>query len=380
MVSFELSDEQRMLRDLARDFARSAVAPVAAHYDETAEFPRELIDQGREIGLLNSTIPEEYGGSGLSVFEDCLVTEEIAWGCSGVGTIFGGPNMGETPVLGARSAEQKLECLGREVDDRQIGCYGLSEPEAGSDVAGIQTSATRHGDTYVLNGAKTFISNAGVADIFVIFAVTDKSNPHHGMTAFILERGMPGLSIGRKFDKMGQRCADTSEVIMNDVEAPVSCRLGAENAGFQLAMRTFDRTRVPTAAGAVGVAQRALDEATKYAKERKTFGKPIGQYQGISFMLADMAMNIEAGRLLTWQASLMVDAGAPSNKHSAFAKAFAADMAMQVTVDAVQVHGGYGYMKEFPVEKLMRDVKIYQIYEGTSQIQRIIIGRELLRN
>ncbi len=380
MLSFELSDEQQMLRDLARDFSRNSIAPVAAHHDETSEFPWQLVKEGREIGLLNASIPEEYGGAGASVMEDCLVAEELTWGCSGVGTIFGAHSLGATPIILAGSEEQKKEFFGRIVNDGQIACYGLSEPEAGSDVAGILTSATRQGDKYIINGSKTFISNAGVADIFIIFAITDKSDPHHGMTAFIMEKGMPGLTVGRKFDKMGQRCADTSEVILQEVEVPLACRLGEEGKGFQLAMRTFDRTRVPTAAGAVGVAQRALDEATKYAKERKSFGKSIGSYQGIGFKLADMAMNIEAGRLLTWKAASLVDAGSPSNKQSAFAKAFAADMAMQATVDAVQVHGGYGFMKEFPVEKLMRDVKIYQIYEGTSEIQRLIISRELMRN
>ena len=377
-ISFALTEEQRMLRDLAREFAREQVAPVAEHYDQTAEFPMPVIQKAREAGLINTNIPMEYGGGGASLIEECLVCEEIAWGCTGIGSAILINNLAATPIIIAASKEQKQQWLTR-MTAGQLAAYAVTEPAAGSDVLGIQATATRRGNDYVLRGSKTFISNASYSDFFVVFAYTDKSRKHRGMSAFIVERNAPGFSVSKKFDKLGQRASDTAEISLDEVVVPESQRLGCEGDGFMIAMKVFDRSRPTVAASAVGLAQRALDESVKYAKERTAFGAPIGQQQAIGHMLADMAMSIEAARLLTWRAAWLVDQGQPNTKFAAFAKAFAADSAMKIATDAVQIFGGYGYMKEYPVEKLMRDCKVFQIYEGTSQIQRNIIARELLR-
>jgi acyl-CoA dehydrogenase len=377
-LSFALADEQRMLQGLARDFARSEVAPVAEHYDRTAEFPLPVIERARQAGLININIPLEYGGSGANLVEECLVGEEIAWGCSGIGTTLMINNLAASPIIVAGSDEQKKEWLGRMVAG-ELGSYAVTEPAAGSDVAGIQTTAVRHGDAYVLRGSKTFISNASYSDFFVVFAYTEKAQRYKGMSAFIVERTRPGFAVSKKFDKLGQRASDTAEITLDGVAVPECQRLGREGDGFMIAMKVFDRSRPVVAASAVGVAQRALDESLRYARERQTFGVPIAEHQAVAHMLAEMATNIQAARLLAWQAAWLGDQGQPNTKQAAFAKAFAADMAMQATTNAVQIFGGYGFMKEFPVEKLMRDCKVFQIYEGTSQIQRNIIARELLR-
>lgn len=377
-ICFALSDEQRMLQNLARDFAKTAIAPAAEHYDRTGEFPEPIIKKAREAGLINLNIPPEYGGMGASLFEECLVTEELAWGCSGVSTSLGINSLAAIPIIVAGSDEQKKEWLGRLVNG-QLAAYAVTEPAAGSDVAGIQTTAVRRGGEYVLKGSKTFISNASYADFAVVFAYTDKAKKYKGMSAFVVERTRPGYSVSRKFDKLGQRASDTAEITLDEVAVPESHRIGREGDGFLIAMQVFDRSRPAVAAGAIGVARRALEESIQYAKERQTFGAAIAEHQAIAHMLADMAMNIEAARLLAWQAAWHVDQGKPNSKLAAFAKAFAADAAMKITTDAVQIFGGYGFIKEYPVEKLMRDCKIFQIYEGTSQIQRNIIARELLK-
>lgn len=377
-LSFGLSDEQRMLQGLARDFARTAMAPVAEHYDRTAEFPVPVIQKARQAGLLNINIPIEFGGGGASLLEECLVGEELAWGCSGIGSAMMINNLAAIPIIVAGSQEQKHEWLGRMVGG-QLASYAVTEPAAGSDVAGIQTTATRRGAEYCLKGSKTFISNASFSDFFVVFAYTDRAKRYKGMSAFIVERDREGFSVSKKFDKLGQRASDTAEITLADVVVPEANRLGRDGDGFMIAMQVFDKSRPAVAAAAVGVAQRALDESLKYAKERQTFGVPLAEHQVIGHMLADMAMNIQAARLLAWQAAWLVDQGQSNTKFAAFAKAFAADAAMKITTDAVQIHGGYGFMKEYPVEKLMRDCKVFQIYEGTSQIQRNIIARELLR-
>jgi len=377
-LSFALTDEQRMLQDLARDFSRGEMAPVAEHYDRTAEFPMPVIQKARQAGLLNINIPIEYGGGGASLVEECLVGEELAWGCSGIGTTMMINNLAAIPIIVGGSDEQKYEWLGRMVGG-QLASYAVTEPAAGSDVAGIQTTATRQGGEYCLKGSKTFISNASFSDFFVVFAYTDRAKRYKGMSAFIVERDREGFSVSKKFDKLGQRASDTAEITLADVVVPQANRLGREGDGFLIAMQVFDKSRPAVAAAAVGVAQRALDESLKYAKERHTFGVPIADHQVIAHMLADMAMNIQAARLLAWQSAWLVDQGQSNTKFAAFAKAFAADAAMKITTDAVQIHGGYGFMKEYPVEKLMRDCKVFQIYEGTSQIQRNIIARELLR-
>jgi len=377
-VSFGLTEEQVMIQQLARDFARNEIAPVAEHYDQSHEFPWPVIKKAQEMGLTAMSVPEDYGGLGLSLFEEVLVAEELAWGCSGMSTAIGVNGLAFSPILIAGSEEQKKEYGGRLVDGELAG-YCATEPEAGSDVAGIKTTAVKNGGHYILNGSKMFITGGTVANYFTVFAYTDPAQRYNGMSCFVVDRDWEGVSVGKPFDKMGQHASDTAEVVFEDVKVPASHLLGQEGTGFLIAMKVFDRSRPPTAAGAVGVAQRALDESIQYAKERTTWGKPLWQHQVMGHMIADMAMLVEASRLLVWKAAWSVDAGERNTTAAAFAKAYAADACMQVTIDAVQVFGGYGYMSEYPVEKLMRDAKIFQIYEGTSQIQRNIVVRELFR-
>ncbi|MAT97726.1 MAG: acyl-CoA dehydrogenase [Anaerolineaceae bacterium] len=377
-VNFSLNDEQKMIQQLARDFARNEMAPAAEHYDQTHEYPWPIIKKAQELGFTTLNVPEEYGGLGLSLFEECMVSEELAWGCSGMSTAMGVNGLAILPVLIAGNEEQKKAYCGR-LADGQMASYCLTEPEAGSDVAGIKTTARKDGDHYVLNGSKTFITGATVANFFTVFAYTDIEQRYNGMSCFVVDRDWEGVSVGKPFNKMGQHASDTAEVIFDNVKVPASHLLGEEGKGFLIAMKVFDRSRPPTSAGAVGVAQRALDEAIRYAKERVVKGQPIWKHQVIGHMVADMAMEVEAARLLVWKSAWAVDAGENNTLSSAFGKAYAADKAMKIATDAVQVFGGYGYMSEYPVEKLMRDAKIYQIYEGTSQIQREIIVRELFR-
>ncbi len=377
-VNFSLNDEQKMIQQLARDFARNEMAPAAEHYDESHEYPWPIIRKAQELGLTALNVPEEYGGLGLSLFEECMVAEELAWGCSGMSTAMGVNGLAILPVLIAGNEEQKKEYCGR-LADGQMASYCLTEPEAGSDVAGIKTTARKDGDHYILNGSKTFITGATVANFYTVFAYTDIDQRYNGMSCFVVERDWEGVSVGKPFNKMGQHASDTAEVIFDNVKVPASHLLGEEGKGFLIAMKVFDRSRPPTSAGAVGVAQRALDEAIRYAKERVVKGQPIWKHQVIGHMIADMAIEVEAARLLVWKSAWAVDAGQNNTLSSAFGKAYAADKAMKIATDAVQVFGGYGYMCEYPVEKLMRDAKIYQIYEGTSQIQREIIVRELFR-
>jgi acyl-CoA dehydrogenase len=377
-VNFSLNDEQKMIQQLARDFARNEMAPAAEHYDQTHEYPWPIIKKAQELGLTTLNVPEEYGGLGLSLFEECMVAEELAWGCSGMSTAMGVNGLAILPVLIAGNEEQKKEYCGR-LADGEMASYCLTEPEAGSDVAGIKTTARKEGDHYILNGSKTFITGATVANFFTVFAYTDIEQRYNGMSCFVVDRDWEGVSVGKPFNKMGQHASDTAEVIFDNVKVPASHLLDEEGKGFLIAMKVFDRSRPPTSAGAVGVAQRALDEAIRYAKERVVKGQPIWKHQVIGHMIADMAMEVEAARLLVWKSAWAVDAGVNNTLSSAFGKAYAADKAMKIATDAVQVFGGYGYMSEYPVEKLMRDAKIYQIYEGTSQIQREIIVRELFR-
>jgi acyl-CoA dehydrogenase len=312
------------------------------------------------------------------LFEEVLVTEELAWGCSGVSTSIGINSLAYLPIAIAGNEEQKQDYGGRTADG-QMGGYCATEPEAGSDVAGIKTTAKKVGDHYIVNGSKMFITGGTVANYYTVFAYTDPSQRYNGMSCFIIDRDWEGVSVGQPFDKMGQHASDTAEVVFEDVKVPATHLLGQEGQGFLIAMKVFDRSRPGTSSGAVGVAQRALDESVQYAKERTTWGKPLWQHQVVGHMIADMAMEIEAARLLVWKSAWAIDAGVRNTTAAAFAKAYAADMCMRVTTNAVQVFGGYGYMSEYPVEKLMRDAKIFQIYEGTSQIQRNIVVRELFR-
>jgi acyl-CoA dehydrogenase len=378
-VSFALTDEQKELRALSRSFAEKEIRPRSAECDEHQTHAADIVAKAHEIGLMNVHLPEWLGGPELPCFDGMLIGEELNWGCSGIGTSIGANGLAAGPILIAGSDEQKKQWLGPLVEAPILGCFGLTEPGAGSDVSGIQTTAILRGDEYVINGSKMFITNAGHASWMVCFASTDPTKGHKGLSAFVIPMDTPGVTIEKHLDKMGQRATDTSAVAFQDVVVPAANRLGAEGEGFKIAMQTLDFSRPGTAVGAVGVAQAAFELSVEYTKERVQFGMPVAMNQGVSFLVADMATEIEAARLLTWQAAWMIDAGwgRKATKFSSFAKLFAADTAMKVTTDAVQVFGGYGYMKEYPVEKLMRDAKLFQIYEGTSQIQRLVIAKEI---
>lgn len=380
MIDFTLTDEQRAFRDLAHRFAEEAMRPAAAEYDEREEMAWEVLAKAAQIGLTSYPIPEEYGGGGAdSVLMRCIVDEELFWGCAGIATAMGGSMLAATPILLAGTPEQKEQYLPRFCDPNRVrlGAFALTEPGAGSDPGSLSTLARRDGDEYVINGQKCFITNGGIADLYVLFASVDRARGVDGVTAFIVEAATPGVSGGKKEKKLGIRSSHTAVVNFENVRVPCSQRLGAEGEGFRIAMRTFDRTRTHIAAGAVGLARAAFEFAHAYAGERRQFGRPIGSFQAISFMLADMATEIDAARLLAWRAAWLADHGRPCTKEASMAKVFAADMVMKVTTDAVQILGGYGYSREYPVEKWMRDAKIMQIYEGTSQIQRLVIARQL---
>ncbi len=377
-MNFTLSEEQSQLKDLAAKFVREEIKPRAAHHDQTGEFPREIARKAWELGLMNTPLPEEVGGLGMGVSGEAIIIEEMSYGCSAISLAMQANNLGSYPVILAGNAAQKKEYLGRLLAEPLFCAYCVTEPDAGSDVAGIRTTAKKVGNEYVLNGSKMWITNAGVANWFFVLAYTDLSKKHKGMSGFIVPADLPGIVIGKKEWNLGQRASDTRGVTFQDVKVPASLLLGQEGDGFKIAMGAFDHTRPPVAAAAVGVAQRAMDEAVEYAKTRKTFGTAIANHQAIAFMIADMAKDIEAARLLTQKCAWMIDNGMRNTKFASFAKAFASDMVMRVTTDAVQIFGGYGYSSEYPVEKLMRDAKIYQIYEGTSQVQRMIIARDVL--
>jgi len=377
-VSFALTGEQKALRELAHEFAEKEIRPKEREYDEHSTHPADVIAKAHEVGLMNLHIPETYGGLELGAMDGMVIGEELCWGCSGIGTAIAANGLGHGPVIVAGTEEQKREWLSPLVEEPLLTSFALTEPNAGSDVSGIQTTAVRQGDEYVVNGSKMFITNAGHAAWFTLFASTDKSRGHRGLSAFVVPADADGVVVEKHLDKMGQRSTDTSAVAFHEVRVPAANRLGEEGEGFKIAMRTLDFTRPGTAIGAVGVARAAFEYAAEYSRERVQFGMPIAMNQGVNFLIADMATKIEAARLLCWQAGWMIDNGMRATLQSSYAKRFAADMGMEVTTDAVQILGGYGYMKEYPVEKLMRDAKLFQIYEGTSQIQRLVIARELL--
>ena len=378
-MDFELDDELLALQHSARRFADEELIPIAAEHDVTGEFPRAVMRKAWELGLANTFIPQEFGGVGLSVLGACVNVEETSRGCAGITTSLISNDLGLTPILVAGSEEQKREWLTLCAEEFKILAFCLSEPGAGSDVAGLQLKAERDAGDYILNGTKAWITNGGEADIYTVFATLDRSAGHRGICAFVLARDTPGVTPGKKEDKMGQRASDTRVVHFDDVRVPGRQRLGAEGEGFKIAMATLDRTRPLIGALATGIARRALEESLAYSAERKAFGQPIGEFQAIQFMLADMAKDIEASRLLTHQCAWLLDQGRSASKQSSMAKCFATDAAMKATTDAVQIFGGNGYTREYPVEKLMRDAKLMQIYEGTNQIQRIVIARELRR-
>lgn len=380
-VNFELSDEQKEYQQTARKFAREVIVPAAEHHDKTGEYPWGVIKQAWELGLINMHIPQENGGLGLGIFDTCLVTEELAYGCTGIQTAIEANSLGQMPVILAGNAEQKKKYLGRMMEETLMCAYCVTEPGAGSDVSGIKTRAEKKGDKYVINGQKMWITNGGVANWYFVLARTDpdpKCSAGKAFTGFIVDANTPGITVGRKEMNMGQRASDTRGITFEDVVVPAENVLGKEGIGFKIAMGAFDKTRPPVAAGAVGLAQRAFEEATKYSMERKTFGKLICEHQAVAFLLADMAIGVETARLATYRAAWEIDQGRRNTYYASIAKCLAGDVANKTATDAVQIFGGNGFNTEYPVEKLMRDAKIYQIYEGTAQIQRVIISRELL--
>ena len=377
MVDFTLTDEQKNLRELAHDFAEKDIRSVAWEHDKDGSWPAEVFAKAHEVGLMNTHIPEEYGGPGLSYLDGCLIEEELSWGCSGITTSLGANGLAAAPVILAGSEEIKKKYLGMLCEELKYASFCLTEPGAGSDVSSMRTRALKKGDKYVINGQKCFITNGTYADWYTVYAKTDPDAGHRGISAFVVPRDET-VVIDKKEDKMGQRASNTATVTFNDTEIPADHILGEENKGFKVAMMTLDRTRPGVAAMATGIARAAMEFAVEYSKERVQFGVPIAMHQAIQFMIADMATKVHLSRLATWQSAVLLDNGMRNTLESSHAKRFAADSAMEVATDAVQVYGGYGFIKEYPVEKLMRDAKIMQLYEGTSQIQRLVIARETL--
>lgn len=378
MVNFDPAPEQEALRDMVRKFSANEIRPRAAEWDRDGVFPLELFRKAFDLGLMTGFIPETHGGQGLTMLDTCILEEEISWGCCGVATSMNANALALGPILLAGTVEQKRLFVEPFATEFRFASFCLTEPGAGSDAGGIATTARREGDGYVLDGRKCFITNGAHASQYTVFASTDRSRGHRGLSAFVVPRETPGVSSGKKEDKMGQRASETCDVLFEEVRIPEANRLGAEGEGFKIAMRTIDYARAAVAAMAVGVARAAYEHAVEYGRQRIQFGQPIAMNQAIYFLLADMATDIEAARLLTWKAAWLADQGKRNTKEASFAKAFAADLAMRAATDAVQIFGGYGYMKDYPVEKLMRDAKLLQIFEGTSQIQRMVIAKETL--
>jgi acyl-CoA dehydrogenase len=377
MIDFSLTDEQKALRELAHDFAAKEIRPVAWEYDRDSTWPQAIIEKAWEVGLMNPQIPAEYGGAGASSIDGVLIEEELGWGCSGIGTSISCNGLASAPVLLGGSEQVKKTYLGMLTEAPKLASFCLTEPGAGSDVSGMRTRAVKRGDKYVINGSKMFITNGGYADWYTVYAKTDPEAGHRGISAFVVPRDA-GVVVDKHEDKMGQRASNTATISFNDVEVPAANLLGEENHGFKLAMMTLDHTRPGVAAMAVGIARAAFEFAVEYSKERVQFGVPIAMHQAIQFLIADMATKVHVARLASWDSAVLLDQGKRNTLESSHAKRFAADTAMEVTTDAVQVYGGYGFIKDYPVEKLMRDAKIMQLYEGTSQIQRLVIARETL--
>ncbi|XP_043249003.1 probable medium-chain specific acyl-CoA dehydrogenase, mitochondrial [Colletes gigas] len=380
--SFAITDTQREMQELARKFTREEIIPVASEYDKSGKYPWDIIKKAWSLGLLNGHVPAHCGGMEVGIFDSCLVTEEFAYGCTGISTALEGSGLGQAPVIAFGTKEQQKKYLGRLIEEPLVAAYCVTEPGAGSDVAGVKTRAEKKGKEWILNGTKMWITNGGVANWYFVLARSNpdpKASVSKAFTAFIVERESDGLSVGRKEINMGQRASDTRMITFEDVRVPEENVLGAEGKGFIIAMKTFDKTRPMVAAGSIGLAQRALDEATKYAIERKTFNKPIAEHQAVAFMLADMAVGVETARLAWMKAAWAADQGLPTaTALASIAKCYGGDIANKCATDAVQIFGGAGFNTEYPVEKLMRDAKIYQIYEGTAQIQRLIISRHLI--
>ncbi|WP_081685869.1 acyl-CoA dehydrogenase family protein [Candidatus Solirubrobacter pratensis] len=377
MVDFTLTDEQSALREMAHDFAAKEIRPVAWEYDRDGTWPQEILEKAWELGLMNSHIGEEYGGPGVSYLEGALIEEELSWGCSGIATSIGANGLATAPLSLGGSEELKKKYLGMLTEAPLFASFCLTEPDAGSDVSGMRTTATRKGDKWIINGSKCFITNGGYASYYTVYAKTDKEKGHRGISCFLVPKD-DTVTVDKKEDKMGQRASNTATITFNDTEIPLGHLIGEENAGFKLAMMTLDRTRPGVAAMATGIARAAFEFATEYSKQRVQFGVPIAMHQAIQFLIADMATKVHLSRLAAWNSAVLLDQGKRNTLESSHAKRFAADSAMEVATDAVQVYGGYGFIKDYPVEKLMRDAKIMQLYEGTSQIQRLVIARETL--
>lgn len=380
MIDYLFTEEQQMIQDLARQVTDERIRPVAAELDRTGEFPRDIMKVMAQSDLFGIYIEEKYGGMGGGITEICIATEEFSKGCGGIAICYAASALGTYPIMLFGSEEQKQKYLPLVASGKKLGAFGLTEPGAGSDASAMTTTAVKKGDKYILNGMKHFVTNGKEADFYTIIAMTDKSRGARGASLFVVEKGTPGFTFGKKEDKLGIRASSTTELIFDNCEIPKESLLGKEGMGFVAAMRTFDMSRPGIGAQAVGIAQGALDAALKYVRERKQFGKAISTFQGIQWMLADMATEVEAARALVYASAREIDAGKKNvGKDSAMAKLFASDVAMKVTTDVVQIFGGYGYMKEYPAEKYMRDAKITQIYEGTNQIQRNIIGLALIK-
>ena len=376
-MNFELSPDQLEIKDLAMKFAKNEMMPKAQEYDEKATLPKEILEKAWSLGLVNTCIPTEYGGNGFTALDSMVITEALAYGCMGMNTAIMANDLALLPIVIGGTHEQKEKFLKPFTESYKIAAFCLTEPGNGSDAAGLKTTIKEDGNDVVINGNKMWITNAGYADLFVIYATTDATLKHKGITCVVVPKGTPGIELGKKEDKMGHRCSDTRSVTFNSVRVPKENVIGGINQGWKIAMKTLDHSRPMVAASAVGGAQCAYEHAIKYAKERIQFNVPISQHQAIQFMIAEMAMKIEASRLLVHKAAWLLDNHLPNTQLASYAKAFAADSCMQVTTDAVQVFGGYGYSKEYPVEKIMRDAKLIQIYEGTSQIQRLVIAKEI---
>jgi acyl-CoA dehydrogenase len=378
-MEFELSTEQKEIQELALKFARNEMFPVSQQYDEEGKFPKEIFKKAWELGLINTCIPAEYGGTGFSALDGVIISEALAWGCMGMNTSFMANDLALLPIVIGGSDEQKKKFLTPFTEEFRIASFCLTEPGNGSDAAGIKTTLKDGGDHWVLNGEKMWITNAGYADLFVVYATINPELKHKGITAVVVDAKTAGIEMGKKEDKMGHRSSDTRGIRFNNVKVPKENTLGKAGEGWAIAMSTLDHSRPLVASSALGGAQRAMELCIGYSKERIQFGVPIAKHQAVQFMIAEMGMKIEAARLLTYKAAWMCDKGEKNSQIASYAKAFASDSCMQITTDAVQIYGGYGYSKEYPVEKLMRDAKLIQIYEGTSQIQRLVMARELLK-
>jgi butyryl-CoA dehydrogenase len=379
-MTFELTEEQRMIQETARTFATKEVLPKAAELDETGRFPDELVRQMAELGFMGVAVPEEYGGAGMDNVCYAIAMEEISRACASTGVIMSVNNsLACDPILKFGSEDLKRKYLAPMAAGKTLGCFGLTEPGAGSDAGSQKTTAVRDGDSYVVNGTKNFITNAPQADTCILFTMTDRSKAHKGITAFVIDMKWKGISLGKLEKKMGIKASATSSVILEDVRVPAGNRLGNEGDGFKVAMNTLDGGRIGIAAQAVGIARAAMEDALAYAKERKQFGQAISEFQAIQWMLADMATEIDAARLLTWQAAWMKDRKMRHSRESSMAKLYASEAAMRAAVKGIQIHGGYGYVKEYPAERHFRDAKITEIYEGTSEIQRLVISSALLK-